>query len=69
MSAVSKSASSSLHTTFKASSHREISYAEEREKEVEKMQKEAVTQTEMNESAAELYRLFSNWSKVPENSQ
>ena len=36
----------------------EISYAEEREKEVEKMQKEAVTQTEMNESAAELYRLW-----------
>ena len=36
----------------------EISYAEEREKEVEKMQKEAVTQTEMNESAAELYQLW-----------
>lgn len=36
----------------------EISYAEEREKEVEKMQEEAVTQAEMNESAAEMYQLW-----------
>ena len=42
----------------------EISYAEEREKEVEKMQKEAVTQTEMNESAAELYRLWDDTLNV-----
>lgn len=42
----------------------EISYAEEREKEVEKMQKEAVTQTEMNEAAAELYRLWDDTLNV-----
>lgn len=40
----------------------EISYAEEREKEVEKeiekMQEEAVTQTEMNETAKEMYQLW-----------
>lgn len=42
----------------------EISYAEEQEKQVEKMQKEAVTQTEMNESAAELYRLWDDTLNV-----
>ncbi len=36
----------------------EISYAEEQEKQVEKMQKEAVTQTEMNEAAAEMHQLW-----------
>lgn len=40
----------------------EISYAEEREEEVEKkiekMQEEAVTQTEMNETAKEMYQLW-----------
>lgn len=36
----------------------EISYAEEREKEVEKKQQEAVTQLEMNETAEEMYRLW-----------
>lgn len=42
----------------------EISYAEEQEEQVEKMQKEAVTQTEMNESAAELYRLWDDTLNV-----
>ena len=36
----------------------EISYAEEREKEIEKKQKEAVTQMDMNITAAEMYQLW-----------
>ncbi len=36
----------------------EISYAKEREKEIEKKQKEAVTQMDMNETAAEMYQLW-----------
>lgn len=36
----------------------EISFAEEQEKEVEKKQEAAVTQSEMNESAEEMYRLW-----------
>ena len=36
----------------------EISYAEEQEKEIEKKQEEAVTQQEMNLTAAEMYRLW-----------
>lgn len=36
----------------------EISYAEEQEKEVEKKQREAVTQMEMNITATEMYRLW-----------
>ena len=36
----------------------EISSAEEREKEVEKKQEDAVTQPEMNETAGEMYRLW-----------
>jgi len=36
----------------------EISYAEEQEKDVETKQKEAVTQADMNESAAEMYQLW-----------
>lgn len=36
----------------------EISYAEEREKEIEKKQEEAVTQLEMNETAEEMYRMW-----------
>lgn len=54
----------------------EISYAEEREKEVEKeiekMQEEAVTQTEMNETAKEMYQLWDDtlnavWRLLEEN--
>ena len=36
----------------------EISYAEEQEKEIEKRQREAVTQLEMNLTAAEMYQLW-----------
>lgn len=36
----------------------EISYAEEREKEIEKKQEEAVTQMDMNLTAAEMYQLW-----------
>lgn len=36
----------------------EISYAREREKEIEKKQKEAVTQMDMNITAAEMYQLW-----------
>lgn len=36
----------------------EISYAEEREKKIEKKQEEAVTQLEMNETAEEMYRMW-----------
>lgn len=36
----------------------EISYAEEREKEIEKKQKEAATQMDMNITAAEMYQLW-----------
>lgn len=36
----------------------QISYAEEREKEIEKKQKEAVTQMDMNITAAEMYQLW-----------
>ena len=36
----------------------EISYAEEQEKEIEKKQEEAITQLEMNLSAAEMYQLW-----------
>lgn len=36
----------------------EISFAEEQEKDVEARQKEAATQMEMNETAAEMYRLW-----------
>ena len=36
----------------------EISYAEEQEKEIEKKQKEAVTQMDMNITAAEMYQLW-----------
>ena len=44
----------------------EISYAGEREKEVEKKQEEAATQPEMNATAEEMYRLWDNaFSIVP----
>lgn len=46
----------------------EISYAEEREeeveKEIEKMQEEAVTQSEMNETAEEMYKLWDDTLNV-----
>lgn len=46
----------------------EISYSEEREKEVdkeiEKMQEEAVTQSEMNETAEEMYQLWDDTLNV-----
>lgn len=42
----------------------EISYAEEREKEVEKKQEEAVTQAEMNETAEEMYQLWDDTLNV-----
>ncbi|MDE7334122.1 MAG: lysozyme inhibitor LprI family protein [Lachnospiraceae bacterium] len=38
----------------------EISYAEEQEKEIEKKQEEAITQLEMNLTAAEMYQLWDN---------
>ncbi len=50
----------------------EISYAGEREKEVEKKQEEATTQPEMNETAKELYQLWDDtlnvvWKLLEEN--
>lgn len=50
----------------------EISYAEEREKEIEKKQKEAVTQMDMNITAAEMYQLWDDtlnivWGLLEEN--
>ena len=50
----------------------EISYAEEREKEIEKRQKEAVTQMDMNITAAEMYQLWDDtlnivWGLLEEN--
>ena len=44
--------------TFSEKIAMEISYAEEREKEIEKKQKEAVTQMDMNITAAEMYQLW-----------
>ena len=50
----------------------EISYAVEREKEIEKRQKEAVTQMDMNITAAEMYQLWDDtlnivWGLLEEN--